>query len=182
MVWWFPPFSQFPFPFRMQVPMTCPCSSPSVPTLRTSPPSCLSTTTPRPSRTRPASTSPPTRQAARHSTERSSDNTTSRGTSRYIMYNRDFVHAYTCTMVVSLPPSLNLPIIFLQWRPTANISGYTASIHLYVPLSLWNFYMIMPASLVTASFECNKRNREDSYSVMHYTMQSVLYVLYYTND
>ena len=124
MVWWFSPFSQFPF--HMQVPMTCPCSSPSARTLRTSPRSCLSTTTPRPSRTRPASTSPPTRQAARHSTERSSDNTTSRGTSRYIMYNHDFVHACTCTMVVhvSLPPSLYLPIFFLQWCPTAKFNSH----------------------------------------------------------
>ena len=37
------------------------------------------------------------------------------------------------------------------------------------------FYMIMPASLATASFECNERSREDSYSVMHYTE-------YYAND
>ena len=40
-------------------------------------------------------------------------------------------------------------------------------------------YKIMPASLVTASFECNDRSREDSYSVIRY---AEYYVYIYVND
>ena len=46
----------------------------------------------------------------------------------------------------------------------------------YSPTSeAMKIYMIMPASLVTASFECNERSREDSYSAM-------CYAEYYAND
>ena len=50
---------------------------------------------------------------------------------------------------------------------------FVRCINIYTPTSeAMKFYMIMPASLVTASNQLSERSREDSYSVLNDTMQS----------
>ena len=75
-----------------------------------------------------------------------------------------FMHAprvnKACTMVVTSQQEVNKSLIDLL------VGQYSEAM---------KFYMIMPASLATASFEYNERSREDSYSAMHYAE-------YYAND